>query len=409
MSLAIADSAPRTAKIDRAAAPEWLARGRIPCLDGMRALAVLLVVYAHASHTTGFPDLTGLPSLRLGHLGVEAFLVVSGFLITTLLLREIHRTGQLNVTKFCLARMLKICPPLVCLLGILVLLKLTGVLDLRWRDLLPAATFTTNFIAHPAWPVGHTWTLSIQEHFYLAWPFVLATCSLARSRKLIWACIGGCLLLRCGVVLFWPHLDNLAHRWTFARADGVAIGCLLAFAAYDPVWRERFNRLVHDYRCLLLVAGLLLASRALSVASWRYWVGISFTVNSVCFAVFLWAAVQRSGSLIGRCFNHPAAVALGSASFSLYVWQQLFLQPHQELWWCAFPQNLLFAGLAALLGYQLIERPIVNFKERKRGQARRLESRLERSEVQSATIRVADMSPPRFDLGAEVTAPARVA
>jgi peptidoglycan/LPS O-acetylase OafA/YrhL len=394
MSLAIADSPPQIPEIDHAAAPKWLARGRIPCLDGMRALAVLLVVYAHASHTAGFPDLTGFPSLRLGHLGVEAFLVVSGFLITTLLLREIHRTGQLNVPKFCLARILKIYPPLVCLLGVLVLLKLIGLMDLRWRDLLSAATFTTNFVAHPAWPVGHTWTLSIQEHFYLAWPLVLATCSLGRSRKLICACIGGCLLLRCGIALFWPRLEHVAHCWTFARADGVAIGCLLAFAAYEPAWRERLNRLVHDYRCLLLVAGLLVASRALSVASWRYWVGLSFTVNSF-------------GTLIGRCFNHRAAVALGSASFSLYVWQQLFLQPHRELWWCSFPQNLLFVGLAALLGYQLIEKPIMNFKEHKRVQARRADSHPKKPEIQSGSIRVTDPSRPRFDFAAAVSADVR--
>src|SRR4051812_48682366 len=112
---------------DEEAPPAYLYQGRLLSLDGLRALAVLLVLCAHVHQTRGFPDVAILHTLgSIGSIGVDVFFVISGFLITNLMLREVRRTNRLNIGQFYLRRVLRILPAYVGLLAVVAILQSMG-------------------------------------------------------------------------------------------------------------------------------------------------------------------------------------------------------------------------------------------------------------------------------------------
>lgn len=356
--------------VDKLPPPAWLAGGRIPSLDGLRAVAILLVIYSHVMFTEGFPSFARLPgslSLHLGAFGVQVFFVISGFLITTLIVREIERSGRLDLKQFYIARGLKIFPPFLTVLAALAVMASFGLADLTGFDWLTASTFTTNFVRRPNAVVGHFWSLSIEEHFYLVWPLLLASCSLMRSWRIALGCVTFCFVYRCVLANASPEYHLLATRWTFGRVDGIVFGCLAALAARDAAWRQRMDRVAHSRPLFGLVVLVLTATFVASEVSWRWSIAVSFTAESICLALILWTVVRRPETFLGSLLHLKWLQAIGLASYSLYLWQQFFVLHHKiTAFWRTYPQNLLFAFLAGFLSYLLIERPIVNLKKRAR-------------------------------------------
>jgi peptidoglycan/LPS O-acetylase OafA/YrhL len=159
---------------------------RIPSLDGLRAISILAVMLGHAQGTRGFPD---NPVLHLfgdtGNLGVRVFFVISGFLITSLLLAEQERNGRISLRVFYLRRALRICPACYVYIIVIGVLGAVGAVEVRKGDLVFAATYTNNFVADRSWVLGHLWSLAVEEQFYLLWPAML--CLGGRRRAVIGA------------------------------------------------------------------------------------------------------------------------------------------------------------------------------------------------------------------------------
>lgn len=338
-------------------------RGRIPSLDGLRAIAIILVLFAHARHTFGFPRIRVLDVLGdHAAIGVEVFFVISGFLITTLMLRELARNDTLDIRAFYKRRAMRIFPAYVGLLLVVALMDFRGATHLRRADWIAAITYTVNFLPRPNWNIGHAWSLSIEEHFYLLWPLIVARGGIAFARRTAFGAIAFCFTARWAVLLFAPRYSPMAELWTFTRLDAIAFGCLLAVMAQSAQWRDRL-RSACSSGYAVAVAGIgLITSLALSSVSSKFSVGIAYTANSALITFLLWAAVERSGSLVGRWLNHPAVAAVGVASYSLYLWQQIFLNRSSHAFACRFPQNLLFACAAALVSYRFVERPFLRRK-----------------------------------------------
>jgi peptidoglycan/LPS O-acetylase OafA/YrhL len=137
----------------------------------------------------------------------------------------------------------------------------------------------------------------------------------------------------------------------------------LALLGRDPLWRGRLDRLVSGARPLLLLAMLLL-SIALGLVSAKFEVGMAYTLNALLLTALTWAAIRRADSRFGRLLNHRVAAAVGVGSYSLYLWQQIFLDRTKDSPLTRFPQNLLLACAAALLSYHLVEKPFLGLKER---------------------------------------------
>ncbi len=194
---------------------------------------------------------------------MEVFFVISGFLITVLILRERERTGRLDIKAFYVRRILRIVPAYACLLLVVACLQAMGLARLAGSDWLAALTYTVNFLRHPAWEVGHAWSLSIEEHFYLAWPFVLAALPTLGPPAAL-GCMVFCFVARWAVMLLAPAWTPMAELWTFIRIDSIAAGCLLAFLARDERWRHRLDRACGDGLRVAAIGGLLVASIAAS-------------------------------------------------------------------------------------------------------------------------------------------------
>jgi len=354
--------------------PHWLDGGRIPCLDGLRALAILLVLASHlGSPADGLPAAHAVRG-RCGFLGVQLFFVLSGFLITTLMLREVRRTGRLNLRQFYWRRFLRIAPAYLAFLAALGALQACRQARLDGREWLALATYTVNFLPGSLpWQISHVWSLSVEEHFYLLWPLLMAAWPPARCRTAALVCVAGALGLRWLALLALPDGARFADLSTFTRLDDVAVGCLLAFLSRDPAWRTRLDAAVAGgRRTALLFAGFLAAQVLLSrsVASLLFpdvvaklLVGVANDVNALTIAVLMWAVLARPAGPVGRLLNHPAAVAVGVVSYSLYLWHPLFGE-HAPGVFRQFPFNLAGTATAAGLSYVLIERPFLSLKSR---------------------------------------------
>ncbi len=354
--------------------PAWLGGGRIPSLDGLRALAILLVLFDHHTVPLGDLPLVHLIKGRCGFLGVQVFFVLSGFLITTLMLREIAATGRLSLRQFYLRRVLRILPAYLAYLLVLGALQLCGQTELGARDWLALGTYTVNFLPPPLpWKIAHVWSLSVEEHFYLLWPLVMATASLTRARRAILFCLTAALGLRWLLLFTSPSGQSPVDLWTFTRIDDIAAGCLLALLARDAAWKSRLDRLLAGsgrlglllviFALSQLVFSTAIGSRLLPQAVLKLLLGLANDVNSLCIGLFLWAAIERRDTIGGRVLNHPLAIGVGTISYSLYLWHALFV-PSAPAGLGLFPQNFVLTFLVAGLSYALIEKPFLSWKAR---------------------------------------------
>src|SRR5262245_26497608 len=176
---------------------------RIPSLDGLRAISIAFVFLGHLAGTRGFPIGTAPGNaLNTAELGVHVFFVISGYLITGLLLQEVARHGRIDVPRFYLRRTLRIFPPYYALLAVLFVADLAGLVPLHDHDVLRAMTYTSNYDPNRSWFVGHTWSLSVEEQFYLLWPAVVL---LLRPRRAVVAA--------AAVVVLVPIIRIASWEW----------------------------------------------------------------------------------------------------------------------------------------------------------------------------------------------------
>ncbi|MBK7925953.1 MAG: acyltransferase [Bryobacterales bacterium] len=339
-----------------------LSADHLPSLDGLRAISITLVLLGHLSGTHGFVRL----NLGVGdyaHLGVVVFFVISGFLITRLLLSEHAKRGSISLKLFYARRTLRLFPASYAFVGCVWLLWLAGIVPLQSRDLWHAVTYTVNYAPNIAWAVGHLWSLSVEEQFYLLWPFAFVTMG---PRKAGWVA-GGVILLgpvaRVVAFLFLrgtPYQDLDMFPMV---SDSLAMGCLLARVRgwlEEQGWYLRLFRPVYSFGLLALI---LLTNRFMP-----YTVVSVFGTSliNISLAILIHRSVYVSTDWIGRILNWKPLAFVGVLSYSLYLWQQLFLNRNSMAWACAFPQNLVFVVSAALGSYFLIEKPLLKLRHRLR-------------------------------------------
>jgi len=337
--------------------------GRIPLLDGFRAVAVLLVVLAHACQMSDFPFRLELQSVLFeGQIGVDIFFVLSGFLITSLLVREKQRTGSIAIGQFFLRRSIRILPAYAAFLVVVVLLEQTGTATLRFSDWLGALTYTTNFLWDPAWRLGHLWSLSIEEHFYLVWPFVFALL----PHKNRWMAPAGCILLSmvARTVLYFEFKDVawMANRWTFTRCDAISVGCLLALVAASGLekrWPQKLVSVLHPVTFVIA----LVVSIALTRTSFAYATILAPALNGTSIAGLIGSCLVRPHVNSVRWLDHRILKAIGVRSYSIYLWQQLILVPDANSIGGSWLLDVVVVLIIAEISWRLIECPALRSKD----------------------------------------------
>ncbi len=339
--------------------PSWLDAGRIPSLDGLRAIAVSLVVFDHVieSKLSREHHLAHEIAKALSDVGVDTFFVLSGFLITTMLCRERDRTKGISLRAFYTRRALRIFPAFVAYLLFVAFLGIAGGVQIGRGDWLAAVTYTMNFRSSPAWEVGHLWSLSIEEHFYLLWPPLLAMMDRRLATRLMVGLLVLEPVLRLLVLGLAPSEASIVELWTPVRTDGIAAGCLLALVSRDPRGLALLDRAAEKWHLAFLALVLALVG---SFVSGKVDVGVTPTVVALSLAVLLWWALR----LEPRWLTGRVITTIGLGSYSIYLWQQAFLSPHVG-WWTSLPLSLVLVGVAAAFSYRFIEQPFVRIKDRK--------------------------------------------
>lgn len=201
--------------------------GHLPSLDGIRAVSILLVLLGHVGGTQGLPRL----DLGVGdyaHLGVVVFFVISGFLITSLLLSEHETHGRISLKLFYARRSLRIFPASYAYVATLVVLTLLGIIHVPARHIWYAVTYMVNYLPDASWQVGHLWSLSVEEQFYLFWPGLFVV---FRPKEALKIAVAVVLLGPVARIAAWfllkgtPYYDLSLFPTV---ADSLATGCVLA-------------------------------------------------------------------------------------------------------------------------------------------------------------------------------------
>jgi peptidoglycan/LPS O-acetylase OafA/YrhL len=341
-----------------------MASGRISSLDGLRACSIALVLQGHLAGTHGFPHAFA-PSALFGDLanfGVNVFFIISGFLITSLLMEERRRTGAVSLRGFYWRRALRILPAAYAFLLAIVIAAAIGWVEIGRNDVVLAAAYLVNYDVSRPWQFGHLWSLSVEEQFYLLWPFVFV---FVKERHALLAAASAFVaapLVRLAMHLAFPSGPYRDLEIFPAVADGIAIGCLFALLRPRLLASPMYLRATATPWRWLLLPLIIVVNRLhgghtlVDVLAWP-WALIAMTV-------LIESSTRCSGTFAWRILNWRPLVFVGTLSYSLYLWQQPFLNRHMDAWATAFPANILLACSAALLSYFLFERPILRLRRR---------------------------------------------
>ena len=343
---------------------------QLPGLDGLRAIAIVAVIVYHL-------EPSWLPG---GYLGVDVFFVISGYLITSLLLSEHQRSGTVSLRRFWARRARRLLPALAVLLVVVTVLAACFARDalgplqgdvpasvfyvLNWRLLFQHDSYVASFGRPPL--LQHLWSLSVEEQFYLVWPPVLLLLRrrFSRSRIATMTLAGALLSATLMAVLFRRGDPSAVYFGTHTHAEGLLLGCALAAAI--PPWRmtatvtPRARRLLERSGVVALVvviAGLALFGFDSSL-TYR---GGMLLVDVATVVVI--ATVAHPASRLGAGLGRQPLRWLGLRSYSLYLWHWPIFEltrPGPDLSWPAFPDLLLRLALtaaAAELSYRYIEQP----------------------------------------------------
>ncbi|MDP9337260.1 MAG: acyltransferase [Acidobacteriota bacterium] len=323
----------------------------IPSLDGLRAISIAFVLLSHLSGTRHFFNSRWLE--ELGELGVRIFFIISGYLITSILLEELDRKGSISLPRFYFRRMMRLFPAAYFLIAVTTALASSGFVQMAPRDTLFAVTYTMNYYEARGWPLGHLWSLGVEEQFYLLWPLLLSRLAVLKCRSLLLAIFVLGPFFHITAFYVAPAFNFL--RWT----DALAAGCLLAIIREELSSADGYLRLISS-KWFFLVPLAAMAANYIPYAKVTQLAGE--TIMNLAIVVSMDWSMRNTNGLMGRFLNHPAISFIGVLSYSIYLWQQLFLNKNSDRAYCAFPLNILLALTVALISYVLIETPFLRLR-----------------------------------------------
>jgi peptidoglycan/LPS O-acetylase OafA/YrhL len=327
------------------------ANNRIPSLDGLRTISVLCVVASHFLYTQGLDD-----RFNLGILGVKFFFVISGFLITGLLLKEFEKTSTVSLSKFYFRRTLRIFPPYYFYLFVIFLASFFGILNIRNESFLAPLTYTSNYINVDSWYLLHTWSLSVEEQFYLIYPFVLL---LIGRQKIVWILAGLVVLSPFLRLIDFQTFSESGKMWIYygfhSNSDGLAVGCLFAIFYERLHQSQTYLKLLNS--TFIFIIPLLLVLVNSTIDPREFYLGVSFTISNFLVAICIdWAITNYQTNFFGRLLNTAPMLKIGVMSYSIYLWQQPFLDRSNPQWFNLFPYNFFGIAIFSCISYYLIEK-----------------------------------------------------
>ena len=284
-------------------------------------------------------------------------------------MREHERYAAISLRNFYIRRFFRIFPGFYAYVGCIALLGGLGWLRLSRGDLVSAATFTWNYSRFAtSWALEHIWSLSVEEQFYILWPSALAIL-LRRTSKQAAAKVA------LAVIIAGPFSRVATHFWAgsfyadhsyyllHTRLDTLMFGCLCALLTGSDVLEQVYRataKVIWIFPVFFLILSPLL----------RFWFGdrylfvAGYTLEGFSIAATMLWLVRNRSSLVGRALNSRVPVFIGVLSYSLYLWQQLFLNPGNTSVTGKVPLALICVAIASVLSYYFVERPCLEYRTR---------------------------------------------
>jgi len=335
---------------------------RIPSLDGLRAFSIVLVTFSHLLGTMQFPlatrDVHAVGDV--GTLGVRVFFVISGFLITSLLIHEHRRTGTVSLTSFYVRRAFRIFPAFYAFILAMVVADQLGAIDLHLPDVLHAATYTTNYHYDRSWELGHIWSLSVEEQFYVLWPAMFLLAGRKHLGKVAVAMVIAAPVFRVIAWFTMPSRDDVIFEAYPCVMDAIAIGCVLACARPRLDASRAYQRFLRS-PWFLIVPAIVVWSNLEGWFAIDYFLKIS--IQNIALALIVDRCVRVTRGPVFELLNARAVVWVGTMSYSIYLWQEPFLNHYAHSGMTTWPVNLMLALICAVASFYLVETPFFAIRD----------------------------------------------
>lgn len=347
--------------------------------DGLRCYSIVLVVITHLGIAHQFEEGTYLRDhvfyFFSGPAGVNIFFAISGFLITTLILNEIRDTGKLNIKFFFFRRFLRLLPPIIPFyIALFFFMKLGYVRDTT-IGLLASVFYLFNFVpkAKIAWSteLSHTWSLAVEEQFYILWALVFKFFNERKRYILIFVLLGLCVAAFYVLPSIEIHINKQRHfledvffvnRWTIPAIAPILIGALFALfnsSNYQNI-RTKFEGTAPGIiSFIVFLSPLYLPDILMPIVMVFHGLGTTL--------ILLWVYNNQTRPII-RLLEWSPIKYIGVISYGVYIWQGFFVRSSPsatpKIWVHDLPYNVIFTFLVAILSYELFEKKVLRLKKR---------------------------------------------
>lgn len=341
-------------------------------LDGFRGYAILLVMFSHFHFL----------QMDVAYLGVTLFFYVSGLLITKLLIAEFNKNSHINLKSFYVRRIFRLYPALLFMLLLTIVVIILHNYSIIWNDILSGLFYFTNYYLVYFSPDNSDvnylltskilWSLSVEEHFYLFFPFLFVLFYTSKSRKLVYILtflLGVFLLIRILVATSdkaGTEIFQVTYYTTHCRADSILFGCLSALLLYQNEHRV-YLRLLKSYIAFFISIGILAFS--LIYNDFFFQTTLKYTFQGLAFAIIIpaFANLFHKGFFYSIVAN-KVLVYIGKLSYSLYLFHwvalkigNLHAEPATLKWYLiVVPFTILFS----LLSYYCVEKPFLSLRKK---------------------------------------------
>ena len=347
---------------------------RIQGLDGLRGVSIILVLFGHGWYSLDFFSFLTPFQFFLSNAsqGVLIFFVISGFLITQLLEQEKNNFKKVDLSGFYLRRFFRIIPALLCYLFAISILGFFKIINTSFYDLLTGLFFFQNYKHIFNFPtnddyyyVGQLWTLSIEEQFYLFWPFLFVFMG---RKVLIWLSLSVILfspfirILTYYLVPQWrPYIPIMAHTYF----DPIMFGCLAALVKDFPlVTRFIFSKIsplgvLFSITFIFLIQPILVRDFG---GPFNLTIGVF--ISSLLVSFILVYCYFRPDSILVKTLCFKPLVFVGIISYSLYLLNPLFLISAGSYIWQKFPYNFLLTFIFGIVSFFAVEKKFINLRKK---------------------------------------------
>jgi len=337
-------------------------------LDFVRGIAILLVMSYHALTVPTSLFLfraIEIPGKRFGATGVDLFFVLSGFLVGGLLMKELARTRTVDVKRFIFRRGFKIWPPYFAYIAFHVIVRRFPLHTFLLANLLQVQNYVGTSLSH-------TWTLSLEEHFYLILALVMGYVAVRHwsPKRILVALVVVCfaVIVSRSITIYFGDLHGALY-YTHNRLDSLLFGVILA--GVSTFFPDMFESLVHR-RLLLVAISLLLLFYLSTVHTGSIWKYSGAIINYLGYGAFMLLVLRHSGYLT-QLWPYRAIARIGVYSYGIYLWHLSVRHPCYSLishlpkllqWPLLFVSQFLTAILLGILMTHLVEWPFLRLREK---------------------------------------------